>query len=59
MQQAGVIASDYATLMVEIMADNTSSKAGEVYGALDMPSPCWSARWPRHTAIFDSRFSFA
>ncbi len=37
MQQAGVIASDYATLMVEIMADNASSKAGEVYGALDMP----------------------
>ena len=23
--------------MVEIMADNASSKAGEVYGALDMP----------------------
>jgi nicotinamidase-related amidase len=37
MQQAGVIASDYSTLMVEILADNASPKAGEVYGALDMP----------------------
>ena len=37
MQQAGVIVSDYATLMVEILADNASSRAGEVYGALDMP----------------------
>ena len=25
------------TMMVEIMADNASSKAGEVYGALDVP----------------------
>ena len=37
MQQAGVIVSDYATLMVEILADNASSRVGEVYGALDMP----------------------
>jgi nicotinamidase-related amidase len=37
MQQAGVIACDYSTLMVEILADNASSRAGEVYGALDMP----------------------
>jgi nicotinamidase-related amidase len=37
MQQAGVIVSDYATLMVEILKDNASPKAGAVYGALDMP----------------------
>lgn len=37
MQQAGVIVSDYATLMVEILADNTHPAAGEVYAALDMP----------------------
>jgi len=37
MQQAGVIAIDYATLMVEILADNAAARAGEVYAALDMP----------------------
>jgi hypothetical protein len=37
MQQAGVIASDYATLMLEILADNASARAGDVYAALDMP----------------------
>jgi len=37
MQQAGVIPIDYATLMVEILADNAAAKAGEVYAALDMP----------------------
>ena len=37
MQQAGVISIDYATLMVEILADNASARAGEVYAALDMP----------------------
>ncbi|SMD26337.1 isochorismatase family protein [Kibdelosporangium aridum] len=37
MQQAGVILSDYATLMVEILADNDNPAAGEVYAALDMP----------------------
>ena len=37
MQQAGVIPSDYATLMVEILAGNASARAGEVYAALDMP----------------------
>ncbi|MFD4675701.1 isochorismatase family protein [Lentzea sp. NPDC058450] len=36
MQQAGVIVSDYATLMVEILGDNAREVAGEVYGALDM-----------------------
>jgi nicotinamidase-related amidase len=36
-QQAGVILSDYATLMVEILKDNARPEAGEVYGAMDMP----------------------
>src|ERR1700741_3152000 len=37
MQQAGVILSDYATLMVEILKDNARPEAGAVYGAIDMP----------------------
>ncbi|MFJ6393334.1 isochorismatase family protein [Streptomyces sp. NPDC091972] len=37
LQQSGVIVSDYATLMVEILADNAAPEAGELYGALDMP----------------------
>ncbi|WP_373372171.1 isochorismatase family protein [Sorangium atrum] len=37
MQQAGVILSDYATLMVEILKDNSRPEAGAVYAALDMP----------------------
>ena len=37
MMQAGVIVSDYATLMVEILKDNGRPEAGAVYGALDMP----------------------
>ena len=37
MQQAGVILSDYATLMVEILKDNSRKEAGAVYSALDMP----------------------
>lgn len=37
MHQAGVILSDYATLMVEILKDNGRPQAGAVYGALDMP----------------------
>ncbi|MFY0581273.1 isochorismatase family protein [Cystobacter fuscus] len=37
MQQAGVILSDYATMMVEILKDNGRPEAGAVYGALDMP----------------------
>ena len=36
MQQAGVIVSDYATLMVEILKDNAQPEAGEVYKAMDM-----------------------
>src|SRR4029077_8790541 len=37
MQQAGVVPSDYATLMVEILKDNARPEAAAVYGALDMP----------------------
>ena len=36
MLQGGVILSDYATLMVEILRDNARLQAGEVYGAMDM-----------------------
>jgi hypothetical protein len=36
-QQTGVILSDYATLMVEILKDNSRPEAGAVYSALDMP----------------------
>jgi nicotinamidase-related amidase len=36
MQQAGVIVSDYATLMVEILKDNSHPEAGALYAALDM-----------------------
>ncbi|MFD8212858.1 hypothetical protein ACFV2U_03785 [Streptomyces sp. NPDC059697] len=36
-QQAGVVVSDYATLMVEALADNAVPEAGAVYAALDMP----------------------
>jgi len=37
MQQAGVILSDHATMMVEILKDNGRPEAGSVYAALDMP----------------------
>jgi nicotinamidase-related amidase len=37
MLQAGVILSDYASLMVEILKDNARPEAGVLYGALDMP----------------------
>jgi nicotinamidase-related amidase len=33
----GIEVSDYATLMVEIMADNADPLANDVYAALDMP----------------------
>jgi nicotinamidase-related amidase len=36
MLQAGVIVSDYTTLMVEILKDNLRPEAREVYGAMDM-----------------------
>ena len=39
MLQAGVILSDYATLMVEILKDNARPEAGPVYSSIDMP---WS-----------------
>jgi hypothetical protein len=37
MQQAGVILSDYSTLTMEILKDNSRPDAGAVYGALAMP----------------------
>src|ERR1700756_39077 len=37
MLQAGVILSDYATLMVEILKDNGRPEARPVYGAIDVP----------------------
>ncbi|MGW4824785.1 isochorismatase family protein [Streptomyces sp. NPDC004227] len=37
MHQADVVVSDYATLMVEALADNASPEAGALYAALDMP----------------------
>jgi hypothetical protein len=36
MLQAGVILSDSATLMVEILRDNARPEAGDVYGAIAM-----------------------
>ena len=35
--QAGVIVTDYATTMVEILKDNPSPLANDLYTALDMP----------------------
>jgi hypothetical protein len=49
MLQAGVIVSDYATLIVEILKDNARPEAGEVYGAMDMGWASSSVRLPRHT----------
>jgi hypothetical protein len=37
MLQAGVIVTDYASLMVEIPRDNTRPDASTIYGAIDMP----------------------
>ena len=37
MLQAGVIVTDYASLMVEILRDNLRPDAGAIYGAIDMP----------------------
>ncbi|AKU91172.1 isochorismatase family protein [Vulgatibacter incomptus] len=36
LMQAGVIVSDYATLMMEVMKDNTRPEAADVYDAIDM-----------------------
>jgi nicotinamidase-related amidase len=36
MMQAGVILSDYATLMIDVLKDNARPEAGAVYGAIDM-----------------------
>lgn len=37
LQQAGVVVADYASLIVEILADYADPIAGELYGDLDMP----------------------
>jgi nicotinamidase-related amidase len=37
MVQAGVIVTDYATVAVEMLKDNASPKARDLYAALDMP----------------------
>ncbi|MEV0173206.1 isochorismatase family protein [Streptomyces sp. NPDC050803] len=37
LQQAGVVVSDYASLAVEILADNAHPLAQDVYADLDMP----------------------
>ena len=37
MLQAGVIITDYASLMVEILKDNSRPDAGAIYDAIDMP----------------------
>jgi len=37
MMQAGVITTDYASLMVEILKDNSRPDAGAIYAAIDMP----------------------
>jgi nicotinamidase-related amidase len=37
MVQAGVIVIDYSTVGVEMLKDNASPKAGDLYAALDMP----------------------
>jgi nicotinamidase-related amidase len=37
MVQAGVIVVDYCSVAVEMLQDNADSKAGALYGALDMP----------------------
>src|SRR5579862_9876557 len=36
MMQAGIILSDYATLMIEVLGDNARPEAAAVYGAIDM-----------------------
>jgi hypothetical protein len=53
MLQAGVILSDYATLMVEILKDNARPEAGEVYGAIDMAWANLSARSPTLGKVID------
>lgn len=37
MVQAGVTVTDYSTVCVEMLKDNASPKAGDLYAALDMP----------------------
>jgi hypothetical protein len=36
MMQAGVVVSDYATLMIEVLKSNEHPDAGAVYAAIEM-----------------------
>ncbi len=49
MQQAGVIVSDYATLMVAALADNAAPQSGALYAALDKPFAVLAGRSPPPT----------
>ena len=49
MLQAGVILSDYATLIVEILKDNARPEAGEVYEPWTWAGPSLLARSPEPT----------
>ena len=52
MLQAGVIVSDYVTLMVEILKDNARPEAGEVYRAMDMLGQACRPNRPRIRKVF-------
>ncbi len=49
MVQAGVIVTDYATVAVEILKDNTSPKAGDLLRALIYLLQVWSDNWLWHS----------
>ncbi|MFF4137711.1 hypothetical protein ACFY1B_40930 [Streptomyces mirabilis] len=48
-QQAGVVVSDYATLMVEALADNAAPSPARSTPPSTCRSPSWSVRSPRPT----------
>jgi hypothetical protein len=54
MLQAGVIVSDYATLMVGILKANARAEAGEVYGAIDMECQACRPDRPRVRKVNES-----
>lgn len=49
MLQAGVIVSDYTTLMVEILKDNLRRRPVKCTAPWTWAGPSWSARWPGRT----------
>ena len=59
MLQAGVILSDYATLMVEILKDNARPEAGAVYDAIDMPWAKLVGQIARHGRMASKRTASA